>query len=296
MVIVRLMGGLGNQMFQYATAYAVSKSINAPLYIDKTFLEQKNITKEYTLRDYELWKLNVNPKFITKKQIVFLKLKSRLRSLLGFGFNLLPSIIYYTDEDFNKLFNLNPLKNEVICLTGYWQSEELIKSIRGEILNQFSLSQQLDNFNVELVNNITSENSVSIHIRRGDYISNISANQFHGLCSINYYYTAIEMIIKSVENPSFYFFSDDMEWVKKEFKIADCYKVIYVDHNQNDNHFDLLLMAKCKHNIIANSSFSWWGAWLNQNNEKIVIAPQKWFALDNDMNNKIILHNWIKID
>lgn len=289
MIIVKLMGGLGNQMFQYANGYALSKMLNTSLFIDKSFLEEKQSNRTYTFRDYELWKFEINCKFISKRRLFILKLKSKIYKLIFDNFFLILG-----DKDFLELNNLKGTKNQIIYLNGYWQSETLLKPVRNELLDVFKLSSPTDDANSAYLHNIAKENSISIHVRRGDYVSNLEANQYHGVCSIEYYRTAIRLMIEEVENPSFYFFSDDMEWVKRELKIGINYKSTYIENSSN--HFDLLLMSKCKHNIIANSSFSWWGAWLNQNNYKIVVAPRNWFAKDYDESYKILPDNWIKID
>jgi len=144
------------------------------------------------------------------------------------------------------------------------------------IRNDFTLKNKPDKLNNEISKIMQDTNSVSIHIRRGDYIANPITFQYHGLCSMEYYKKAIQYINENINRPIFFFFSDEIDWVKDNLKIPkDCY---FIDHNKMENDYlDLWLMSQCKHNIIANSSFSWWGAWLNTNKEKIVIAPKKWF-------------------
>ncbi|MEI6553564.1 MAG: alpha-1,2-fucosyltransferase, partial [bacterium] len=136
-------------------------------------------------------------------------------------------------------------------------------------------------------------NSISIHIRRGDYISNQEANNFHGSCSIDYYTEAINIIKGKVSNPIFFVFSDDIAWVKENLK-SDIVATWVSEYNL-DNTEDLLLMSFCKHQIIANSSFSWWGAYLNRNINKIVIAPKKWIANKGYNTDEITPSSWIKL-
>ena len=137
-------------------------------------------------------------------------------------------------------------------------------------------------------------NSVSIHVRRTDYISNIPANNYHGTCNETYYIEAMKIIGKKISNPHFYIFSDEPEWFKANIKTN--FQVTFVEHNKNEKSFeDMYLMSLCKHNIIANSSFSWWGAWLNSNENKQVIAPANWFQ-DKTKNTKDLLpETWIKL-
>jgi hypothetical protein len=150
--------------------------------------------------------------------------------------------------------------------------------------------------NLIITNEIKNSNSISIHIRRGDYVSNQHTNDIHGLCSLDYFYKSVQYMNSKIYNPIYFIFSDDMDWVKKNFNTENL-KYKFIETNMNQNHLDLILMSYCKHNIISNSSFSWWGAWLNININKIVIAPKIWFA-NKKMNNLIsdlIPNNWITL-
>ncbi len=141
---------------------------------------------------------------------------------------------------------------------------------------------------------IESTNAVSLHIRRGDYVKVKETNDFHGVCSIAYYETAIELITNKINDPVFYIFSDDMDWVKKNFNIRQNH--VFVDANDAaTNYEDMRLMSLCKHNIIANSSFSWWGAWLNPSSSKTVIAPKKWMKDPSIETIDLIPGNWIRL-
>ena len=140
---------------------------------------------------------------------------------------------------------------------------------------------------------ISQTNSVSLHIRRGDYVSNQKTNQTHGTCDLDYYQRCITEIEKEVENPYFFVFSDEIEWVKENLKIN--HPAEYVDQNTGDKSYeDMRLMSQCKHNVIANSSFSWWGAWLNSYPDKIVFAPKRWFASDKHNTKDLIPEGWKK--
>jgi hypothetical protein len=133
-----------------------------------------------------------------------------------------------------------------------------------------------------------------MHIRRGDYVSLKISNELHGVLPLEYYYNAIELIKKQNPNITVFVFSDDIPWVKENLKLKD--KCVYVDFNSGENSvFDMFLMSLCKHNIIANSSFSWWGAWLNQNKNKIIVAPENWFAKKEMLNNDLIPDAWRKL-
>ncbi len=162
-------------------------------------------------------------------------------------------------------------------ITGYWQSEKYFMDVDQDIRRCFQFRSELDEINEQWKDRILKSNSVSIHIRRGDYVSNPTTNSVHGTCTLEYYHSAINEISSRVNNPVFFIFSDDLNWVMENFFIK--YPVCHVSNNFGKNSYlDMWLMSLCQNNIIANSSFSWWGAWLNGNKNKIVVAPKAWFA------------------
>jgi hypothetical protein len=175
---------------------------------------------------------------------------------------------------------------------GYWQSEKYFEPVKDIIRRELEFIPILGERNTEHLNRIESSRSVSIHVRRGDYVSLKSNLDLYQSCSIEYYQTAIEFLENKIIQPQFYIFSDDPEWAKDNFKGE---KFRFIDNNSQSPVIDLFLMKKCQHNVIANSSFSWWGAWLNNNPDKIVIAPKKWFK-NNWSDTDIIPDNWTKID
>lgn len=138
------------------------------------------------------------------------------------------------------------------------------------------------------------ENSVSVHIRRGDYVTKSRYNKTYAHCTVKYYENAVDYIAKKFPNPHIYIFSDDTDWIKENIKFP--YETEYVTHNIGQNSFeDIRLMSNCKHNVIANSTFSWWGAWLNQNSEKIVVCPDVWFQDSRIVQTDIYPKEWIRI-
>lgn len=167
-------------------------------------------------------------------------------------------------------------------LRGYWQSEKYFHDVASVIRNDFTFKNPLTRQNAELAVQIGQENAVSLHVRRGDYVKNPKTTATHGLCSLDYYQAAIRYICDRVEQPYFFIFSDDIAWVKKHLKMnLPCR---YVDHNHGaESYNDMHLMSLCRHCIIANSSFSWWGAWMNRYVDKIVVVPQRWFANHNNV-------------
>lgn len=279
MVHVILNGGLGNQMFQLATGFALSRKLNTELIIDLSFFHQhenKTWNRPYELdifnHDCNIQKNNLLNRYLTSL-IPFLKKKK-------VGQKILKQLRYYCPDEFN--YNeFNSLKNGT-TLFGYFTNEHYFKQYREEILTKFTFKYPVPTECQEVFNEITKENSVSVHIRRGDYL-NSKNTTIYASYPIEWYQEAIQMIKKEVSSPFFFFFSDDIDWVKNNF--VDIENSTFIDINKGGNSYnDLRLMSRCKHNIITNSTFSWWGAWLNQNEHKIVIAPKYYYKDKNRPN------------
>lgn len=179
-------------------------------------------------------------------------------------------------------------------LQGYWQSEKYFSEIADVLREDFKFRQPLSEINAQWADKITQCHSISLHIRRGDYVSNPMTHKVHGVCQLDYYYRAIEYITSLIDDPVFFVFSDEAEWAKSNLEIS--HPVYYVENNTGQESYnDMRLMSLCRHHIIANSTFSWWGAWLNNSPEKIVIAPQKWFATSDKDDSDLIPKTWIRI-
>jgi hypothetical protein len=267
MIVVRIIGGLGNQMFQYAYAKSLQqRGSKVKIDISKS--------KKYKLHGgYHLDKFKIDIENSTKL--------SNFQSKLGFK--------RFVKEK-NLLFNekyLNVNKNQYV--KGYFQTEKYFTEIRTTLLAQFIIKERLSTSTIAYSREISvHKNSCSLHVRRGDYISNRKTNSIHGTCGLHYYTEAIKLMIEKHNNTHFYIFSDDIPWAKENIKPEN---VTYIEHT-TIAHEDMLLMSLCKHNITANSSFSWWGAWLNKNENKTVIAPKIWFL---EKENEIACESWIKI-
>ncbi|WP_131535917.1 alpha-1,2-fucosyltransferase [Pedobacter nototheniae] len=286
MIIVKLMGGLGNQMFQYAAARSFAK--NKFVYLDLSFLNKKdNTDKNFTKRDFELPIFNqLKGKKINQ---FFLRLICSKNKKITFLRNLFPNFLkdltYVSDENFPKIKELG----KSYILNGYFQNPEYFNKIRNELLEEFTFSEIPANL-LDIENLIKSlENPVSLHVRRGDYL--LPQNQsIHGTLPIEYYQSACECINKKVENPSYLIFSDDHEWCENNLTFIKNKKII---SGQYQPWIDMYLMSISKHHIIANSSFSWWGAWLCKHEKQIVIAPKNWFS--NNKTTDILPKNWVSI-
>lgn len=284
MLISQLTGGLGNQMFQYAAAKTQALRLGVDLYLDKTHFLTTPLGKK-NLRQYELVHFNLDERF-KKPSFHWTKKYFKIKQ------------VYYGFETFKEShIQVHPeffdIKDKTY-IEGVFQSEQYFKKFEKEIRSDFTLKTQAKGKNLELLNSIEAVNSVSLHVRRGDYINNPETLKGHGVCGLDYYAKAIQLIANSVKQPHFFLFSDEPEWVQQNLKIEYPFEV--VNHNLGNKSFeDMRLMSNCKHHIIANSSFSWWGAWLNQNTNKQVVAPKQWFQNPNWNSKDIIPDNWIKI-
>jgi hypothetical protein len=292
MIIVKLMGGLGNQMFQYAAGRCLSHLHKTELKLDLAFLNADSKNK-YTQRNYGLNVFNIDAGLANELDLKpFLPLeKGKITRALQ---RKLP-ILYFkvvaneSGHSFHKEFYSYP---KHVYLNGFWQSEKYFEPVKDIILKEFTLKEKLSNENEELAGKIRNSNSVSLHIRRGDYVDNKEAFDFHGSCSLEYYKEAINYLKNKSTGTSLFVFSDDVAWAKDNLKVD--VPVHFVDMN-NPGYIDMHLMSICKHNIIANSSFSWWAAWLNQNPDKVVVAPVKWFAKENQRTPDIYPDTWVKL-
>lgn len=296
MIIVQLKGGMGNQMFQYAFGRYLSLKNNSTLVLDTSFLQSKlPIKKLATQMRYELHVFNIRAEvrtgFFTSTifSYPFAKGEYLLRKTI---YTLNYKIVNEKDFSFHQDF-LAATDNSY--LTGNFQSEQYFKEVEKEIRNDFTFKPEMDASNLDWQEKIERCNAVSLHIRRGDYLSISKNAQKFAAVPLSYYQEAVQMIITKIPDVEFFIFSDDMAWVKEHLKISA--PVHFVNNNQSKKsaYMDMRLMSLCKHNIIANSTFSWWGGWLNSHPEKMVIAPSKWFE-DSTINSKDIYPSeWIKL-
>jgi len=269
MVIINLKGGLGNQMFQYAFGRALSVKNNSELKLDIHSLGRaREIGNIY--RPYGLALFNINQNLASLSDIethrkpvnLLTRIKSRIKNTLwGDQTNL------FKPEYLNQTGN--------IYLDGYFQSPRYFEKVRPILLNEFTLASPLLEYGSKILDQIKSSQSASLHVRRGDYLSNITVKKRFGPCSKDYYLRAVSKVKAEIKGVKFFVFSDDIAWVKTNLELSE--DTVYVSNPILKDAEELSLMSSCQHNIIANSSFSWWGAWLNQNLNKLVIAPTPWF-------------------
>ena len=290
MNIVRVNSGLGNQMFQYALFRA--------LYAKSSDTKMDIFSFKYRTfhNGYELEKIfNIQPVYATQKECdkladVSKNIWAEIRRKV-FKVRLKTTGNFVEEGDLGVFFHPEILTMKDTYFSGFWQTEKYFKDIESQLRHDFTFKQPLDDANLKIKQKIDACDSVSIHIRRGDYIKPSRAHILN-TCTQVYYERAIAYISQQVMNPVFFFFSDDIDWVKENFRMPHAE---YVNINSGtDSYKDMQLMSCCKHNIIANSSFSWWGAWLNARKEKIVLTPSVWSRNIDTPN--IVPDHWLKIE
>lgn len=274
MIIVKLMGGLGNQMFQYSLGRSLSIKKKCKLVIDDSFLKIRTQGFLGVFRDYEL---NLFPKLREN-----IKIEDRGKEIKAI--TITEKYFHYDDEiEKRKELGYFPVR-----LTGYWQSPKYFEDCESVVRDDFQFPiESTPNVN-SLMDEISSKNSVMINVRRTDYLN----GDYFEVLGRNYFSEAIRIMEKKHDDLFYYVFSDDIEWCKQNFQGE---KFFVVDHSYAGHKFiDYLnLMKNCKHQIISNSTFAWWSAWLNPNKEKTVIRPNKWFVNKDIIVDDLFPQNWI---
>ncbi len=323
-ITVFLRGGLGNQMFQYALGFHLAKKNNAELMLDTTFLNDRFPRREFTYRTFDLdifaflfERERVNKGVLRSSESeggYAWECKPRFTTLSKISEKFpIPGVWLGLDLTFlaaKNIFGIQKIIKEKkdyifepevlsakgnIVLWGYWQTEKYFADIAPDISKEFSFKEKLSGEAAEIAKKIKNTNSVSIHIRRGDYAKFKNVKKIVGDTDISYYGRAISYIAELVSKPHFFVFSDDIAWCRENVRIP--FPATYLDEKTAGpkNAYHLELMSLCKHNIIANSTFSWWGAWLNQNQGKIVVAPKKWYGGGDSDAIDIIPREWEKM-
>jgi len=285
------MGGLGNQMFQYAAGRRLAYFLATDLKLDISGFEKD------PLRNYALGVFNIQEHFAKCDEVIALKTDKRWK-FIRIAERVFPSFVIpqptYIKER-QRHFDKRVLSlSDNIYLDGYWQSEKYFLDISDIILKEFTVKSSQTDKNKELAKLITSCNAVSIHIRRADYVSSPSANKILGTLDLNYYKRCVNQLNKILNKPHFFIFSDQPEWIRDNLKLP--YPIRIIAHNGREKYYeDLRLMCQCRHHIIANSTFSWWGAWLNPRSDKIVFAPKYWCVDKNFEPKDLIPDVWVRI-
>jgi hypothetical protein len=275
MITIQLQGGLGNQLFQYAAARALAHRHGTSVAFDLRFFQNQKEKPDITPRGYELGAFGIVPT------------PPPLPDRLALGLSPLPfqkvlrklvrrwhPVTEYREPSFRYDPVLLEATSARTYLTGYFQSERYFSDMEGLLRNELKFVGQLE---TEVAPSIQTTRSVSLHIRRGDYVTNPAAHRFHGTCSLDYYRESVAYLTERLGELHVFVFSDDQAWARQHLTLAQ--PTTFVEgHTGLLSYKDMQLMSQCRHHILANSSFSWWGAWLNPSPHKIVVAPKRWFA------------------
>ena len=289
MIVMRLKGGLGNQLFQYALGRSLSLAKNTSLALDTASYKYDHL-REYRLSNFQIVGTASDnlPFFATDgRKKYFNKLIQSIRSIFGTPYQIIK------EKEFS--FDSSVLDcSDQAYLDGFWQSEKYFLPAVQTIRNDLRLKMPLPAHLESIAQQISAATSVSLHVRRGDYVSNPTTTAYHGVCSAQWYMQAASFIEHRIDQPTFFVFSDDPEWAKENLHFQS--KAVFIAPSPDGQECnDMHLMSLCKHNIIANSSFSWWGAWLNRNPQKIVIAPKNWFVAGPQNTADLIPDSWFRL-
>lgn len=291
MITTILSGGLGNQMFQYAAGKVLAERLNTKLKLD---VSSFSTYVSSTPREFELSIFNIHEEPLQSFKCKFLLKTNKWRKWLKGLYNYME---VFTDSYAIKYSSkFSEITNKNTVLYGHFQNPKYFQNKENIIHQIFTFRDALHGQNASLADEIKRNNSISIHIRRGDYITNKSASGNFVTCDVEYYDKAIEYTLKEHPDATFYVFSEEFDWIKENINFRNR-PFHLIDWNKGINSYlDMQLMSLCKHNIIANSSFSWWGAYLNKNCDKTIIAPNKWFKEDykNDLLTEFYPKGWLR--
>jgi len=293
MIIVKLVGGLGNQLFQYAAARGLAHARGDTFKLDTSFFVGQS------LRSYRLCHYNIPENFAMPAEVAHFTgdaLPPLRRRCFLVSQRLKP---YYRRALFSerRLLRFDPHILDApanVYLNGYWQNERYFANVRDELRREFTLKDALNSQSQSVAQQVATTVSVGLHIRRGDYVTNAQTSRVHGVCDLDYYRRCVDLLAAQCLLPHFFVFSDDPEWVSRNLRLS--YPMTLVRHNGPDgDHEDLHLMSLCQHFILANSTFSWWAVWLSNSPHKLVYAPKRWFAVDKYDPGDFIPANWIRV-
>jgi hypothetical protein len=271
---------MGNQMFQYAAATSLGERLHLPVFFDIRHYDKPHDGETPRICELDLWNLRLNVADDVLLKHFDRKINASWMNRLGMKLGIISSL----NQPGEHLENL-PDASRWFYLRGYYQNESHFISSRARLLAEFIPKNNSQNL-------LESGDAlqIAVHVRRGDYVSLPSANAHHGVLPLSYYLQAIEVMRKRHPQAEFLIFSDDIEWCQRELKTVG--NMVWVDENYGDNAQQIYLMSQCHHHIISNSSFSWWGAWLNTREKAEVIAPMKWTTSQNEGKNNIVPSNW----
>lgn len=286
-VVVGLSGGLGNQMFQYAAGRALAHRLGLPLSLDLSWFQGRG-NRQFALAPFRIaasleqaW-----PRLPPSMQARVSRLSRRwLPRIMG--------VPVWREPHFHFSSDFLALPGPVF-LEGYWQSERYFRGIRSLLSQEFSLRELLPSDCAKIFEEISEYEAICVHVRRGDYLSNPAAAKVHGTCPVDYYHAGVRDLCQGLARPHCFVFSDDPAWVGASLAF-DCPTTVVDVNGPDDAHLDLVLMAACRHFLIANSSLSWWGAWLGDHAGKKVIAPADWFLTSDKDTRDLLPESWQRL-
>jgi hypothetical protein len=285
------MGGLGNQMFQYAAGRRLALKHETDLKLDISWFRDQSVRK------YSMMHFNIREIFASPEEVATFRVSRQgfrhvmFRKMLGGGKKPLRTHIRESQYHFDpRILRLHG----DIYLDGYWQTEKYFKDIESILREELTFKTPAPPKDLEVAQVLARCNSVSLHVRRGDYVENGSGRMIHAVCDEAYYHSSADYISKKTGNAHFFVFSDDTGWVRANLRLPFPMTIVERDDFEHDVE-DLRLMSNCKHHVIANSSFSWWGAWLDPHPGKIVVAPKRWFREPKFNSKDLIPPGWILI-
>lgn len=290
MIISRITSGLGNQLFQYATGRHLALKNNTGLYLDLSYYDYYDETD--TLRSFKLSHFSFAYKVLQQSPLEYVSKATRLLPKRS----LPPLVLFLKEKQFHFEPSVVEARANCIILDGYWQSEAYFRDtkqvIRQELMPASAPSPEFDYYKQQIGNTPTA---VSVHVRRGDYVSHPEFSKRFGFVGLDYYEQALKRLNEQHKNTRLYLFSDDHAWVHEHLPLPD--NTVFVKNTGPDADVaDLTLMSHCRHHIIANSSFSWWGAWLNPHTDKLVISPRQWYKQQPTWNTKDLLpSSWMAL-
>jgi hypothetical protein len=287
-VVIRMAGGLGNQLFQYAAGLALSRTRGARLLLDTTtYVTDK-------LRTYSLQPFTLTPRFVPR--VIVPIMAAFDRRFVGRALKtMMPAVGWHYVRDRGQGYE--PAQFPAggnLMLDGYWQSDKYFAPVAEQVREAFAFRDPPDDANAACLARIARGPSVAVHVRRGDYVTTPEVNAIHGTCGPEYYRAAADRIRQAAPDATYYVFSDDPDWAEQHLKWPGPSEVVRHNLGRRDAD-DLRLMAACDHFVIANSSFSWWGAWLARNAAKVVVAPRRWYTNVHHTDRDLTPPEWLRI-
>lgn len=299
MIIVRLQGGLGNQMFQYAAGLRLAMNNRTELKLDLQTLLDRKPRENLMFRDYDLDLFQIpEPKATPAETRKFLRITDP--GARSFSERIEDKLVrrYLFQE---QTFHFDPQVMRLPARTyldGYFQNEKYFADIESTVRERFQFpfaARELPDHTRTLVERIQATNSVCVNVRRGDYVSNPISAQYHGVCGIDYFANAAAWFGERLPTPSFFVFSDDPDWCRDNLKLPGETSFVGSEYNGPRFFNKFWLMSQCKHFIIPNSSFGWWAAWLANHPVKQVLRPSNWFRAPEVRDVDICPSSWVKI-